>query len=155
MFHQIPLFLNLGTPEMILIMFVALLLFGGKKLPELARGLGKGLRDFKEASEGLKTEINNQINQVEEAKTEVATSIDKSLAEPASAPVETHAEYHNQEINYENQSTDYENQTYENHGGHTDYHTGTIYEEPVRETQAAQPVAKTKTSKKKLKTEKS
>jgi sec-independent protein translocase protein TatA len=162
MFHQIPLFLNLGTPEMILIMFVALLLFGGKKLPELARGLGKGLRDFKEASEGLKTEINNQINQVEVAKTEVVASIDNSLAENTPAAAEVNSDHHNPEIayehhnyenqNYENQNYEnqtYENQTYENHGGHT----GTIYEEPV---QPAQPVVtKAKTSKKKLKTEKS
>ena len=62
-------FLNIGTPEMILIMFVALLLFGGDKLPGLARGLGKGIRDFKDASEGVKREINNQINSYEEKKT--------------------------------------------------------------------------------------
>jgi len=53
-----------------LIMFVALLLFGGEKLPEIARGLGKGIRDFKDASEGVKREINNQINSYEEKKAE-------------------------------------------------------------------------------------
>ncbi|MDF3078877.1 MAG: tatA [Sphingobacteriaceae bacterium] len=58
------LFLNIGTPEMMLIMFVALLLFGGKKLPELARGLGKGIREFKDASESVKTEIHRNINAV-------------------------------------------------------------------------------------------
>jgi sec-independent protein translocase protein TatA len=41
---------------------VVLLLFGGKKLPELARGLGKGIRDFKDASEGVKREIHRNIN---------------------------------------------------------------------------------------------
>lgn len=55
---------------MILIIFVALLLFGGEKLPEIARGLGKGIRDFKDASEGVKREITNQINNYEEKKTE-------------------------------------------------------------------------------------
>jgi sec-independent protein translocase protein TatA len=60
------LFLNIGTPEMMLILFVALLLFGGKKLPELARGLGKGIREFKDASEDVKREIHNQINSFEE-----------------------------------------------------------------------------------------
>lgn len=55
---------------MILIVFVALLLFGGEKLPEIARGLGKGIRDFKDASEGVKREITNQINSFEERKTE-------------------------------------------------------------------------------------
>ncbi|MEO8794428.1 MAG: twin-arginine translocase TatA/TatE family subunit [Daejeonella sp.] len=58
------LFLNLGTPEIMVIMFVVLLLFGGKKLPELARGLGKGIREFKDASEGVKREIHNNINNV-------------------------------------------------------------------------------------------
>ncbi len=68
MFSSVLLFLNIGTPELILILFVALLLFGGNKLPELARGLGKGLRDFKDASEGVKREIHNQINSYDEPK---------------------------------------------------------------------------------------
>lgn len=74
MLGLVILFLNLGTPEVILIMFVALLLFGGDKLPELARGLGKGIRDFKDASEGVKREINNQINSYEEKSTKEAAS---------------------------------------------------------------------------------
>jgi sec-independent protein translocase protein TatA len=68
MLGSVLLFLNIGTPELILIMFVALLLFGGDKLPGLARGLGKGIRDFKDASEGVKREINNQINSYEDKK---------------------------------------------------------------------------------------
>lgn len=55
-------FLNIGTQEMILIVIAILLLFGGKKLPELARGLGRGIREFKDASEGIKREISDQIN---------------------------------------------------------------------------------------------
>jgi len=70
MFNCVLLFLNIGGPEMILIVFVALLLFGGEKLPEIARGLGKGIRDFKDASEGVKREITNQINNYEEKKPE-------------------------------------------------------------------------------------
>lgn len=56
------LFLNIGGQETILIVFVILLLFGGKKLPELARGLGKGMREFKDASDGVKREIHRNIN---------------------------------------------------------------------------------------------
>ncbi len=41
---------GLGGPEMLLILFALLLLFGGKKIPELAKGLGKGIREFKDAS---------------------------------------------------------------------------------------------------------
>jgi sec-independent protein translocase protein TatA len=70
MFSSVLLFLNIGGPEMILIVFVALLLFGGEKLPEIARGLGKGIRDFKDASEGVKREITNQINSYEERRPE-------------------------------------------------------------------------------------
>ena len=58
-------FLNMGGGEIIIILVVVLLLFGGKKLPELARGLGKGIRDFKDASEGVKREIHRNINAVD------------------------------------------------------------------------------------------
>ncbi|TAF45938.1 MAG: twin-arginine translocase TatA/TatE family subunit [Sphingobacteriales bacterium] len=64
MIKGILLFLNLGTEEVILIGFVVLLLFGGNKLPELARGLGKGLREFKDASDSVKREIHKNINQL-------------------------------------------------------------------------------------------
>jgi len=40
----------LGTPEIILIIVVVLILFGGKKIPELMKGLGKGVKEFKDAS---------------------------------------------------------------------------------------------------------
>jgi len=55
-------FMNIGTQEMILIVIVALVLFGGKKLPEIARGLGRGIREFKDASDDIKREISDQIN---------------------------------------------------------------------------------------------
>ncbi|HVV54961.1 MAG TPA: twin-arginine translocase TatA/TatE family subunit [Mucilaginibacter sp.] len=78
MHNSVLLFLNIGGPEMILIIFVALLLFGGEKLPEIARGLGKGIRDFKDASEGVKREITNQIYNYEEKKTETADAENKT-----------------------------------------------------------------------------
>ncbi|HPB01818.1 MAG: twin-arginine translocase TatA/TatE family subunit [Bacteroidales bacterium] len=43
----------LGTTEIIVIVLVVLLLFGGKKIPELMRGLGRGVREFKDASRGV------------------------------------------------------------------------------------------------------
>jgi len=64
MLNSVLLFLNMGTPEIMLILLAVLLLFGGKKLPELARGLGKGIREFKDASEGVKREIHRNINSV-------------------------------------------------------------------------------------------
>ena len=64
MFIDNLLFLNLGTQEIVLIMFAVLLLFGGEKLPELAKGLGKGIREFKDASDGVKREIHRNINEL-------------------------------------------------------------------------------------------
>ncbi|KAA6351437.1 Sec-independent protein translocase protein TatAy [termite gut metagenome] len=51
------LFFNLGTGEIIIIALVVLLLFGGKKIPELMKGLGKGVRNFKEGVKGIEDEI--------------------------------------------------------------------------------------------------
>ncbi len=47
----------IGGWELVVILFVILVLFGGKKLPEFARNLGKGLREFKKASQGIVDEI--------------------------------------------------------------------------------------------------
>lgn len=46
------LLFGLGGSEMIVIMIIILLLFGGKKIPELMKGLGKGMKEFKDASKG-------------------------------------------------------------------------------------------------------
>jgi sec-independent protein translocase protein TatA len=43
---------GLGAPEIILILIVVLVLFGGKKIPELMKGLGKGMKEFKDAQNG-------------------------------------------------------------------------------------------------------
>ena len=55
--------MNLGGTEIFAILFVVILLFGAKKIPELARGLGKGIREFKDASSGIKSEIENSMNE--------------------------------------------------------------------------------------------
>ena len=56
----------LGIPsgmQIILIALVVLLLFGGKKIPELMRGLGKGVKSFKDSVNGVSDEINNAANE--------------------------------------------------------------------------------------------
>ena len=53
---------GLGTGEILIILFIILLLFGAKKLPELAKGLGKGVNEFKKASNEIKDEVNKTIN---------------------------------------------------------------------------------------------
>ena len=91
-------FLNMGGGEMMMIMVAVLLLFGGKKLPELARGLGKGIREFKDASEGVKREIHRNINSVtndEELKKEDENHAlrhhpveEETVVDPYSAPID-------------------------------------------------------------------
>ena len=49
---------NLGTGEIVIIALVVLLLFGGKKIPELMRGIGKGVRSFKDGMYDIEKEIN-------------------------------------------------------------------------------------------------
>ena len=51
---------GLGGQELILILLIILLLFGAKKLPELARGLGKGMKEFKKAQREIEEEVNKE-----------------------------------------------------------------------------------------------
>ncbi len=48
---------GIGTTELLIILFIILLVFGSKKLPELAQGLGKGIREFKKASNEIQDEL--------------------------------------------------------------------------------------------------
>jgi len=52
------MFGNLGTGEIILILLIILIFFGAKKIPELAQGLGKGLREFRKAAKDIQEDIN-------------------------------------------------------------------------------------------------
>lgn len=71
------LFLSLpGGMEWVIILFVVLLLFGGKKIPELMRGLGKGIREFNNARANIESEIKEGMRDadrkaIEESKKEV------------------------------------------------------------------------------------
>ncbi len=64
MIHPALLF-NLGMQELLVIMIVILLLFGGKKIPELMRGMGKGIREFNNAKNSLESEIKDGIREAE------------------------------------------------------------------------------------------
>jgi len=67
---------NLGPMEMVLVVLVILLLFGAKRLPGLAKGLGQGIREFKGAVDGAKKEIKDvgdSISKDEEPKVEKKT----------------------------------------------------------------------------------
>jgi sec-independent protein translocase protein TatA len=55
---------SIGFPELLVILVVAVLLFGGKKIPEVAKGLGEGIKNFKNA---LKTEEHNNVDEKKQA----------------------------------------------------------------------------------------
>lgn len=57
--HHLLFFGNLGAGEIIVIALIVLLLFGGKKIPELMKGIGKGVRSFKEGMNNIEKDIEN------------------------------------------------------------------------------------------------
>ena len=63
--------MGLGPWEIALVILVIIILFGGKKLPELARGLGLGLREFKKAKQEIKDEVKNVADEVNNVEKEV------------------------------------------------------------------------------------
>jgi sec-independent protein translocase protein TatA len=79
-----PAFIEgLGGPEMLLIMFIVLLLFGADKLPELARGIGKSVREFKKAASGVEEEVRRAM---EEEPVKPAPKPTGTIQQQAGAP---------------------------------------------------------------------
>lgn len=60
---------SIGMPELLIILLVVLLLFGAKRLPELAKGLGKGIREFKDATKQVEKEF-KEIEKTDDEKTD-------------------------------------------------------------------------------------
>ncbi|MDQ3192646.1 MAG: twin-arginine translocase TatA/TatE family subunit [Bacteroidota bacterium] len=60
------LFFNLGGGEIFIVLLVILLFFGSKKIPELARGLGKGIREFKDATGNIQKEIQDSARVIKD-----------------------------------------------------------------------------------------
>jgi sec-independent protein translocase protein TatA len=59
---------SIGTGELIVILLFVLFFFGSKKIPDLARGLGKGMREMKDAVNGIQRDIQDSVNLDEEKK---------------------------------------------------------------------------------------
>lgn len=122
-------FLNMGGGEIMLILAVVLLLFGGKKLPELARGLGKGIRDFKDASEGVKREIHRNINSMDIEK-------DLSMDTPAkSTDTYTGSDSYAGSDSYTGSDSDAGKDTYKGADTPTDTTTTDTKEEEIKPNQ--------------------
>ncbi|MGZ4437487.1 MAG: Sec-independent protein translocase subunit TatA [Nocardioides sp.] len=95
----VPLALGLGAPEILIILLIVVLLFGAKKLPELARGSGRALRIFKAETKGLlddedddrpRTEEQRQLEAQQRAQ--AARPVAPPVAPPVERPVEHPAE---------------------------------------------------------------
>lgn len=56
--------MGLGFNEILIIAIIILLLFGGRKIPELMRGLGKGMREFNDAKDGARKKVEDELNEV-------------------------------------------------------------------------------------------
>lgn len=66
---------DLFAPQhLILILLIVLLMFGGKKIPELMRGLGKGIREFKDAKDNVKKEFEEHVNDEQASNTSNTTN---------------------------------------------------------------------------------
>ena len=88
---------SIGTPELILILVIALIIFGPRKLPELGRSLGKSLAEFKRASTELRSTLEEEIRLDEQkvnleaqkaaAQADAATTASTATTAPASPPV--------------------------------------------------------------------
>lgn len=68
MLNQLLLIGNLGMGELIIILIIILLLFGAKKIPDLMKGLGRGVRSFKEGMNEVKNDIEAPADEKEEKK---------------------------------------------------------------------------------------
>lgn len=75
--------MNLGFTEMVFIFFIALIIFGPKKLPEIGRQIGKALNEFKRASNEFKAQIESEINNLD------SETHSPQLLPPAHPPEET------------------------------------------------------------------
>ena len=78
------MFGNIGLPELMIILAVALLVFGPKKLPEVGRSIGKALREFRKTTDEIKGKFEEQIR-VDEIK-DIHNDIKKSMSEDEEGP---------------------------------------------------------------------
>ena len=85
--------MNLGFPEMLFLFFLALIIFGPKRLPEIGRQIGKGLAEFKRASNEFQAQIQEEVRrlELEDVKTDLTNaiappSLTNSVSQTSSSP---------------------------------------------------------------------
>ncbi|MFI5263043.1 MAG: twin-arginine translocase TatA/TatE family subunit [Candidatus Kapaibacterium sp.] len=92
------MFENLGGGEVLLIFLVILIFFGPKKIPELATSLGKGLRKFKDAKDGLEDQLKTVLKEPVEALQAAKSQFDQHLSEAQKPIQETAQAFQNMSI---------------------------------------------------------
>jgi len=80
---------GIGMPELLLILALALIVLGPKKLPELAKALGKGLAEFRRATDEIKDEFRQMEHEVDDASLAGTSKKDPPLEKPADSPPPT------------------------------------------------------------------
>ena len=83
------MFGSLGMPELIVIFVIALVVFGPRKLPELGRSLGRGIAEFKKATNELQSTLEQEIN-ADEQRTQAAAAAAQTAHAEATHPDATH-----------------------------------------------------------------
>jgi len=76
---MISLLFNIGAPEIFVILIIVVMVFGADKIPEVARGLGKGMRQIKDATNEIKKEINDSAKETRIDESEVTKDIQKEI----------------------------------------------------------------------------
>ena len=77
---------GIGMPELLLILALALIVLGPKKLPELAKALGKGLAEFRRATDEIKDEFRQMEHEIDESSTTATPKNEPVVGKPADSP---------------------------------------------------------------------
>ena len=84
--HLLALLPNLAGPDMLIIFMIVLIMFGAKKLPELAKGLGQAVREFSKAKDDMHSELNRTTQVLEAAPTYADPNVHPPVHPPIAAP---------------------------------------------------------------------
>lgn len=89
MIPQLAFIEGIGGPELMMIMFVVLVLFGANRLPELARGIGKSVREFKKAASGVEEEVRRAMEEPVKPAPTPPRAIQQAAPEKPAPPAAT------------------------------------------------------------------
>lgn len=97
---------GLGMPEIIIIMVIALIVFGPRKLPELGKSLGKAMNQFRRASEDFKRTWEQEVD-LESTRKTISSTAESSTSTETNYSAEHNSDYHSSEYAYDPYNTDY------------------------------------------------